>query len=299
MEQTMLKIIQLNINSLRSIRKRQELELFLKTENPDIVLLNETKLNNSHRVSFRHYKFIRTDRPNNKGGGGTGILVRDLINFTHLSLPILHSIECTAISIQLNNLKKIIVASIYVSKELRNTIYTEDLDSIVNLCDNRSQIIIGGDFNAHHPLWKSDLTSPNGRAIYNWYNDNFSTYSIMLASPFSPSRHCNDTHSFLDFFFISSSLDIVYPIAFNNYLQTVPFESDHDAVILNIALVASIVPQEKITIKNFGNTDWKKFNKKLNELVDNINIPIDRNVSNEEIDVFLSDITLSLQPNHN
>lgn len=295
MDQHKLKIIHLNINSLRSVHKRQELSHFLNTEKPDILMLNETKLNNSHKVSFRNYNFIRNDRPNNKGGGGTGILIRDSLNFQQLTLSNLNSIECTVVNLQMRNQKELLIASVYVAKDLKNTIDVQDFDKILSLKNSKSQFIMGGDFNAHHPLWKSNLISPNGRAIYDWFSDKFCVHSIVLACPLFPSRHCNDNHSFLDFFFVSSSFNVNYPIAYSNHLQTIPFESDHDAVVLEIYLDSAVIPLEKIILNNFGNTNWKKFNQKLDENIESIVIPTNYNISNEEIDSILSQITSTLQ----
>ena len=71
-----LKIYQLNVNSLISQHKRTELNNFLKNHKPDVLLLNETKLNSRHNIQFKNYNFVRNDRPNNKNGGGTGILIK-------------------------------------------------------------------------------------------------------------------------------------------------------------------------------------------------------------------------------
>lgn len=64
-----LKIIQLNINSLISKVKQHELQEFLKLHKPDILLLNETKLNYNNTRLFQNYEFVRSDRINGEGGG--------------------------------------------------------------------------------------------------------------------------------------------------------------------------------------------------------------------------------------
>lgn len=295
MEVKPLNIIQLNVNSIRSIAKRQELNTFIKSEKPHIILLNETKLNNKHKVEFTNYNFIRTDRPNNNGGGGTGIVIHESLSYTVLSIPALNSIECTAIKIPLNNNKYLIIATVYVAKSMQNTIDTGDLNKILNLKNYDSDIIMGGDFNAHHPLWLSDNTSPNGRALYKWYVDNFSTQSISLNSTLHPSRHCNDTHSYLDLFFVGSGITVLYPMGFSNHLKTIPFESDHDAVLLSILLNASIIQAEPMLVSNYALTNWKKFNKKIDDGILGMHIPNNLNINNQEIDALLLNITELLQ----
>lgn len=49
---------------------------FLKVNRPDIVLINEKVLNDSHIVEFRNYASIRTNKLPNSPGRGTGILIR-------------------------------------------------------------------------------------------------------------------------------------------------------------------------------------------------------------------------------
>lgn len=62
-----LTIIQLNVNSLNRRKKRHDMEVFLNTVRPHIVLLNETKIKLVHKVHFKDYIFIRNDRTHNKG----------------------------------------------------------------------------------------------------------------------------------------------------------------------------------------------------------------------------------------
>ena len=76
-----LKIIHINVNSIISISRRYELQTFLKLHDPDIVLLNETKLNKLHKVYFNNYNMIRNDRKDAKQGGGTAILIKDIIKY--------------------------------------------------------------------------------------------------------------------------------------------------------------------------------------------------------------------------
>jgi hypothetical protein len=290
-----LNIIQLNVNSIRSITKRHELNILLKQERPDILLLNETKLNNKHRVSFENYNFVRNDRPNNNGGGGTGILVADSISFLSLPVTNLNSIECSAIKIPLSNGKNLIVVAVYIAKCMQNTIDINDLNLILNLKNNDTEIIIGGDFNAHHPFWQSNITSPNGRAIYNWYMDVFSIHAISLNSTLFPTRHCYESNAYLDLFFVSNSININYQPGYSNFLKTIPFESDHHAVVLPISLEANTILMEPIMIKNYAITNWKKFNKKIDDSIQNLQIPEDRNISNLEIDIHLTELTDLLQ----
>jgi hypothetical protein len=113
-ENSNLIFFQINTNSIISHKKRTDLNVFLKSHNPDIVLLNETKLNNRHKIYFKNYNLIRNDRPDSTKGGGTGILIKSTHKFTIVPNPKnLKSAECTLINLHLNNNKQIFIASIY------------------------------------------------------------------------------------------------------------------------------------------------------------------------------------------
>lgn len=289
-------VIQLNVNSIRSIWKRQELNIFLKKYKPQVLLLNETKLNSKHKVTFKNYNFIRNDRPNNQGGGGTGILVRKPIKYTVIGPPRdFKSIECTIINVPTKG-HSLIIASIYVSKEKQYNIDTKDLDLIFGLGHvNTDQFIFGGDFNSHHPLWLNNSTNTNGNSLYNWYLDNLDKYSITIKSPLHPSRHLNDTHTYLDFFFTSSNINVIHPAGYSNYLSTIPFESDHDAVLLTLSLNDSTLEEDPITITNFSGTNWKSFNKKIDQSISQLELPTNRNMTNSEIDNVIEDLSAIFQ----
>ena len=57
-----LNIIHINVNSLINLSRRYDLQLFLNRNRPDIVLLNETKLNAIHKLNFQGYNMLRKDR---------------------------------------------------------------------------------------------------------------------------------------------------------------------------------------------------------------------------------------------
>lgn len=83
----LVKIIAINVNSIKHNYRRFELLTFLNNHKPDIALLSETKLNQSHIITFADYDIIRTDRPNSKNGGGTAIVIRKNINYDVIKQP--------------------------------------------------------------------------------------------------------------------------------------------------------------------------------------------------------------------
>ena len=76
------------------------MELFVNTHKPDVLLLNETKLNNKHKLSFYDYNIIRKERIGSKQGGGTAVLIKKDIKFSthdHFKLNKLKVLEACAI----------------------------------------------------------------------------------------------------------------------------------------------------------------------------------------------------------
>lgn len=101
-----LNIIHLNINSLITLSRRYDLNQFISYNNPDVVLLNETKLNSKHKIHFQNYCIIRNDRKDAKRGGGTAILIKSGIKYFNYTNDIISKfvyLETTIIKITLKN----------------------------------------------------------------------------------------------------------------------------------------------------------------------------------------------------
>ena len=105
------KIMSLNIFSL--LPHLDELRIFVDSEKPHIICINETKLDDSIDDSLVHidgYAIIRKDR--NKHGGGVAIYIHQNINFELRRELMCDKIE--PISVQIKNGKfKPFVTSIY------------------------------------------------------------------------------------------------------------------------------------------------------------------------------------------
>lgn len=90
-----LRIIEINVGSLISKQKRHDMAILLKVNKPDIVLINETVLNDSHNVEFSSYAFNRTNKVPNSPGRGTGILIKSsLKKSTQPFFMGIHRINC-------------------------------------------------------------------------------------------------------------------------------------------------------------------------------------------------------------
>lgn len=112
-----LKIIALNVNSLIKHTRRANLKDFIGSTNPDLLLLSETKLNPKLRISFDGFNIARNDRPSNRRGGGTAILIKDGIKYEELlykNTAANPSLEATIIRINCAH-KNLHIVSVYAT----------------------------------------------------------------------------------------------------------------------------------------------------------------------------------------
>lgn len=268
---SVIKIIQVNVNSLVSLAKRHEFSTFLKTHKPDIVLVCETKLNNKHKIGFEGYKFYRNDRESS--GGGTAICVHEKIKSEYLSTPTnITSIECCSVKVIIKDNKKLIISSIY--KPPKNKFNIDELTSLVNL-DKNANHVIAGDFNAHHFKWGSDYCCTNGLIIYDWYECNRNALDIKLISSENPTCYRTVKGSHIDFGFIIGS-GIIVDNENIDKLNSVPF-SDHAATIFEIC--AEPMKIEPVVVKNYSKANWNQIKNYVETQTDNLKIPTNTNLT--------------------
>lgn len=233
-----LNIMSWNANSVRN--KQAELHDVLSKYDIDVALLQETFLKSSHRYSIPGYVVYRNDRTPGSGGG-TAVLVRK--NITHNVLPSsrLNNIEHTSIQIETSS-DPIKVTSLY------RKCSTHQPDEFLSLVADNSPYIIGGDFNAHHPLWEHSNITPPGRHIVELAG----LLGFGLALPDYPTFYPNNnrTEGILDFF-ILNKINRPAKIRVLNEL-----DSDHRPIILTLGNCHAI----EIPLIHFNKkTDWKKY----------------------------------------
>ncbi|XP_075162727.1 uncharacterized protein LOC142235357 [Haematobia irritans] len=172
-----LKIIEINVNSLIQINRRINLQRFIDTHNPDIVLLNETKLNCKYKLYYEGYSIIRKDRPNSKRAGGTAILIKKSIKhkkFTNNTLNSLKCLETVIVRIPLSHNKFLFVISAYYPSGNNDPHFKNDLNTLftaINALNTDNLYILAGDLNCKHKEWKNKENNTKGNILYDWVND--------------------------------------------------------------------------------------------------------------------------------
>ena len=95
-----LKLAHINIRSCRN--KEVEISLFLKENDIDILILNETWLKHNFKLDIPNYTITRKDRPSRQRGG-VAILVRNDIKFDIVDTCSNINTDNNAITIHLKN----------------------------------------------------------------------------------------------------------------------------------------------------------------------------------------------------
>ena len=158
-----LNILQWNCRSI--LRKLPEFKNYLNNLKiiPDIICLQETFLNYRCNPQIVGYTMLRKDRGTPTGGVGIAIPIRNNIYFTEL-----RSIDTEwqgveeIMGIQVEDLN---IINVYNKP---SNIFSANLLNF--LCTFNSAVICG-DFNAHHPTWRSAAANSSGSNLVNFLND--------------------------------------------------------------------------------------------------------------------------------
>lgn len=296
-----LKIIQINVNSIIRISRRYELQSFLDEHKPDIVLLNETKLNPKHRVHFNNYKTLRKDRIGSIRGGGTAVLIKNNIKHNYYSNNVTNSLlhlESCIIKIPLRGNKNIFVISAYYPAGNNNCNIKSDLFKLfdsIGLQDENNYYILAGDLNSKHTNWGNSTNNSKGISLQNWLSEFEIDFRCKLYASTLPSySRCG---SYLDICISDCRLNIITQNDTPNCLNTIDYDSDHNAleiiaILNNEREIFDFFTDDPIPKYNYKKANWKKFECNI---ISNINnapkIPNNRNLTNTEIDCKLINLS--------
>ena len=157
-----LTILQWNVCGL--LPRLAELKNYInKAETfPDIICIQETFLKENKNVEIFGYNIERRDRPDGARGGVAILINKNLSYNLIISFP-----EIEELSIELNlGPQKLKICNIY------NPPGNKINEDVYNQIAARSNQILLGDFNAHHPVFGGKLLDPAGRILENIINNN-------------------------------------------------------------------------------------------------------------------------------
>jgi retron-type reverse transcriptase len=181
-----LQIAFFNANGLRG--SRNELETFADDHDLDLILVGETKLQAGVAdPKIRGFVLYRSDRDRGPGGG-TAIYVRNATPHCQITLPVLQSLEATAVRVETANGPLTIISCYHPPRILLRE------NDITEILDTGTSVIAAGDFNAKHQAWGSRVANRNGRILYELAD----AIDLLVEAPpeptyYSPLGHRADT----------------------------------------------------------------------------------------------------------
>lgn len=273
----------LNIQSLAQRTgkaKMVELERHIAHHRPSIVCLTETWLTEKNKLEINGFNILRNDRKDGRRGGGTAIIIDRRYDFDRIEFDCTFTdIEVTAIRIICEN-HTLALATIY--KSPRNKLRNCELDNLLRvLTDKADDVILAGDFNAHHDSFGSRYNSADGTRLVDFCNDK----NLRIHRSQNPSRYTETSASYLDLI-ITSDLVIDRNIG---HLRTIPFTSDHEVVVFKFEVRSAIEERKNVEYYNWSKTDIGKFQEAVDAIMAALDIPLDSNMSTYEIDAVIDD----------
>lgn len=262
-------------NCRGAIGQRTELMHYLdlhRLDPPAVICLQETLLTPKKHYHIPGYNIIRKDR--NIPAGGLLIAIKNNLNFTIVPTP--NDIEVMSIKLTATrNLPPTYIVNLY--NPPRQNI---DLSFINNICNlNNDNLLILGDFNAHHRNWHSNIEDATGKYLVNFFNTN----SLHTLNDSIPTHiHPNGTCNLLDLTISNNKfLPKLQCTVLNDTLG-----SDHYPI--NIKLNHPLIPEQFIIEKyNYKNADWKAFKRTAF-------LPLDK-IQNDDNDIFYNNIIKAIQ----
>ena len=177
-----IKILSWNAASLPS--KIGELRELVSRIHPDIIMVQETHLRSSNRVSIPNYLCYRDDKqppttqcPHPKHG--TAIFIRSSIAHYSIPSPTMTNIQATILNIQIPKMPPFHVASIYIRNK-PSAALTSELETLVS---GNNRFILAGDFNSHHRRWTTRYNRA-GKMLSDFSDNN----GFHIIAPPTPTR---------------------------------------------------------------------------------------------------------------
>lgn len=287
-----LKIISINVNSIIANHRRDTIAELLKEVKPDILCLNETKLNPNHIISFKNYIVLRNDNTTMSRAGGTAIIINNELKFDHISLPERDkpvTLQNTIVKLYLQDNKFIYLIAAYANdKNAQN--FINDLNYIMNSINaksNQNYVFLIGDLNAKHTNWNNTTINHKGKLLNDWIYEQDSELGLIIKWPRIPTYPA--ANSTLDIIILDHRIKL-RKFKDGHHVLSTPYDSDHNAiraVIKGFKDTHMILQGKEYHHKlNYKKADWQKFKDYLSKN-QNIKLPTERNLTISEIDDFV------------
>ena len=243
------RIVHVNIRGIRA--NRQNLIEFLRKRNfPEIVTINESKLNAAVSYSLPNY-YIAARRDSSHGHHGSLILVKASVKNV-VSIDNLRNLSEEVIGIRMNGSNQTPSLNIctYYNPP-RQFVKPEVFSSLKNLS---GPTLLLGDVNCKNEFWGSTKDNRQGNHLLEILNDNqFIVLNNSQKTRYSPQSGKEET---LDIA-ICNTEALRY---FQNFHVDEGIGSDHYPILLSLALNTS---DTNDTYRNIKVTDWNHYQERL------------------------------------
>ena len=244
-----MRIALRNVNGLA--QHKFELELFLKQQQTDVMLISESHLTDKNYLKIQGYNFYYTQDPSWKAHGGTGIIIKSSIK--HYELPSFQKDYLQATSVAIEDCHGTITTSAVYCPP-RHSFAKQNFDSLFDALGNR--FIAGRNYNAKHTQWGSRLVTARGKNLLKIITTN----NLNYLTTYEPTYWPTDTNKFPDLLalFITKNISPSY-IQINSSAE---LSSDHSPVIATVG--SAIIENPPNDLIHNQLTNWQLFREVFN-----------------------------------
>lgn len=270
------RVIQLNIRGMGK-SKVVELKNLLVRSKPDIVLIQETLLNEQKTSpNFKGYSMARWDRKTGPGGG-LMTLVKDNIPFKIVDDFTPGKNEIGIISVKEDGTDNWISVINYYNRTATDFDFKQFKDAFQK-CKERK--IIAGDFNLHNPMWDS-TSSPNNNSnlLADFITD--PQNMVCLITPIDLGTRLNPLNgktSTIDLTIASLDLSVDFEVVIPS-----PFDSDHFPVMSVLNFSAYRLQLMKSVSWKFRKESWPEWQREVDSDLTDVELPTSVEELNEKL----------------
>ena len=254
-----LSVGELNVNSL--MQRKNELDIILTENNVDVMLINDSRMNDGMNARFNNYNAERSDHPSNsRRPGGVMVLVRNDLIYNRLRVDVKESV---------------VVDLEYGSKCVRIcTTYLHpgewfDLSLMNQLMANSTKVdvfLICGDMNARVGLEIDKGSDRKGQFLLN-VMDNASFSLLNTSEPTYYSDH-SDCSSCLDLAFLKTNDSNIE----TRWRTLPPCSSDHVPTLVEIKCRRGGFMNEGSSRLEFKKVDWERYGRLVDENMEGLSL---------------------------
>lgn len=254
-----ISIGELNVNSLN--QRRNELDLILEENNLDVMLINDTRMNDASNAVFNNYNLERTDHPSNsRMPGGVLILVKKKLSYDRVRIDVKESV---AIDLKYGARRvRICTTYLHPGEWLNPELMTQFMHNSSKV----DSFVFCGDMNCRVGLEVDKSSDRKGEFLLN-IMDSASFSLLNTSEPTYYSNH-SDCASCLDLAFVKTS---------NNHTEfrwstLPPCSSDHVPTLIEIKCNRGGFSDDSGSHFEFEKVDWERFRLLVDERLEGMSL---------------------------